>query len=244
MAVAAFFDVDGTVTRTTVLDPLVWYQRARLPRLRFALWSAGLLARVPLYVWIDRRDRARFNRLFFRRYKGLPADALRAWHRDTFADNLRRRVFPAALGRLRDHRERGHRTVLLTGGLDFVMRPLADYLGADDLIATRLEEEGGAFTGELLHPPITGEEKAVLVRGYADRNGIDLGQSFAYADGWTDVAALECVGRPSAVNPEGRLRAHAAARDWPVVTWGGSLLDGRRGVGDDSTRLPGRPSHE
>ena len=56
-SVAAFFDVDGTLTRTTILHPLVWYQRARLSRLRYRLWFARLALDVPRYIWIDRRSR-------------------------------------------------------------------------------------------------------------------------------------------------------------------------------------------
>ena len=59
--VAAFFDVDGTLTRTTILNPLIWYQRARLSRPRYAVWFAGLVLDVPRLVWIDRRSRSRLN---------------------------------------------------------------------------------------------------------------------------------------------------------------------------------------
>src|SRR5262249_34411378 len=52
-AVAAFFDVDGTLTRTTVLGPLLWYQRAHLPRWRFRVWALGLALQAPGYWLLD-----------------------------------------------------------------------------------------------------------------------------------------------------------------------------------------------
>jgi HAD superfamily hydrolase (TIGR01490 family) len=217
--VAAFFDVDGTLTRTTILHPLMWYQRARLGRRRYALWAAGLMLDVPRLVWIDRRSRSRVNVVFFRRYAGLPADELRAWHRRTFADNLRRRLFPAAAACLEGHRRQGHRVVLVTGGLDFVMRPLAEHVGAAEVIATHLVECDGVLTGELAGPPIADERKGELVRAYAEKHGIDLAHSFAYTDSHGDLPMLECVGHPAAVNPDGRLRRLAAARGWPVERW-------------------------
>jgi HAD superfamily hydrolase (TIGR01490 family) len=217
--VAAFFDVDGTLTRTTILNPLIWYQRARLSRPRYLLWVTGLLLDVPRLLWIDRRSRSRLNVVFYSRYAGLPADHLRAWHRETFADNLRRRLYPGALARLEEHRRQGHRIVLVTGGLDFVMRPLAEHIGAADVIATHLAERDGVLTGELACAPIADERKGELVREHADKHGLDLGQSFAYTDSHGDLSMLECVGRPAAVNPDARLRRLAAERGWRVEEW-------------------------
>ena len=75
------------------------------------------------------------------------------WHAQTFADNLRRRLYTAAVACLEEHRRQGHRIVLVTGGLNFVMRPLAEHIGAAEAIATHLVERDGILTGELaVHP--------------------------------------------------------------------------------------------
>ncbi len=218
--VAAFFDVDGTITQTTILDPLIWYQRAHLFRPRLALWAAGLLLQGPYYWWIDKRSRSRFNIAFYRRYQGLKANDLRDWHRRTFADNLQRTIFPAALDCLCDHQRQGHRIVLVTGALDFVMRPLAEFLNTDDLIAIQLVERDGVFTGELSSSPIADEHKAALVKDYARQHDIDLGQSFAYGNSPGDAPMLKCAGHAVAVNPDSRLRHLARACSWRVVEWG------------------------
>jgi HAD superfamily hydrolase (TIGR01490 family) len=217
---AAFFDVDGTLARTTILHPLAWYQRARLSRPAYARWAARLLADVPRYLWIDRRSRSRLTVLFYRRYAGLDAADLRDWHRRTFADNLKRRLFPAAVECLAAHRAEGRHVVLVTGGLDVVMGPLAEHLGAAHAIATRLAERDGVFTGELDCEPVADEQKGVRVREYAAEHGIDLGRSYAYTDSIGDLSMLECVGYPVAVNPDKRLRRLAGQRGWPVVRWG------------------------
>jgi HAD superfamily hydrolase (TIGR01490 family) len=217
--IAAFFDVDGTLTKTTILDPLIWYQRACLSRPRFALWAAGLLLQAPYYLWIDQRSRAHFNVVFYRRYAGLNTNDLRDWHHRTFADNLQPRFFPAAVDCLRDHQRQGHRVIFVTGGLDFVMWPLAEFLRVNDLMATQLVERDGVFTGELTGLPIADRYKAALVRTYAEQHGIDLAQSFAYGNSFGDTPMLECVGHAVAVNPGRRLRCVAKLRHWPMVQW-------------------------
>jgi HAD superfamily hydrolase (TIGR01490 family) len=219
--VAAYFDVDGTLTRTNTLSPLIWYMRAHLPPGRYAAWFSGLCLQAPSYWAVDKHSRSRFNVVFFRRYAGLPVAELWRWHHQTFPENLQRRLFPAALACVRDHQRQGHRIVLITGGADFVMRPLADLLGAGELIATRLDERDGLCTGALAGPPVADREKATLLRDHAQRHGIELARSFAYGDSHGDTPMLECVGQPVAVNPGRRLRARARAGGWRIVEWSG-----------------------
>jgi HAD superfamily hydrolase (TIGR01490 family) len=216
---AAFFDIDGTLTRTTILDPLVWYQRAHRSRPRLLLWAVGLILQAPHYVLLDRRSRSRFISVFYRRYAGLNAAAVRAWHRQTFDNNLRRAVFPDALACVRDHQRQGHRVVLVTGALDFVMEPLAEFLQADNLYAVQLAEHDGVFTGELKGPPLADEHKATLVRAYARQHDIELAQSVAYGNSMGDAPMLECMGQAVAVNPDRRLRGLAKERGWSVARW-------------------------
>jgi HAD superfamily hydrolase (TIGR01490 family) len=217
--IAAFFDVDGTLTKTILLQPLLWYLRARRSRLMYAAYVAELALHLPRYVWIDRRSRTEFNHLFFRRYRGLPADDLRQWHRNTFPENLQRTLFPDAVACVRQHQEQGHRIVLVTGGLDFVMAPLVEYLRADTALCMHLEERDGEFTGKVATPPVADEEKAILVRQYAREHQLELSQCHAYGNNWGDVPMLACVGLPTAVNPDDRLRKWAEEHSWPSVRW-------------------------
>ena len=219
MTIAAFFDVDGTVTRTSIIHPLIWYQRDCLSLLRNLLHATGLVLQAPRYVFVDRRSRSQFQCLFYRRYGGLKAAELRAWHRETFAHNLQRAIFPDALECIRKHQEQGHRIVLVTGALDFVMQPLAEHLHADDLFAVELEDREGLFTGELKNAPVADEAKAAIIHTLAEQHGLDLAQSFAYGNNWGDVHMLECVGHPIAVNPDSRLRRLAKDRGWRIVRW-------------------------
>jgi HAD superfamily hydrolase (TIGR01490 family) len=219
VSVAAFFDIDGTITKTTILDPLIWYRRAHDSKPRFALFALGLLLRVPYYLVLDRRSRALCNVVFFGNYAGLDSEALCEWHARTFAENLKRTIFHAALDCIRDHQRQGHRIVLVTGGLDFVMGPLADFLQADQLVATPLVVRDGVFTGALDAPPIADARKAEIVRFLMGTHGIDPASSFAYGNSLGDAPMLECVGHPMAVNADSRLRRLAATRGWSSLTW-------------------------
>ncbi|MCS6977358.1 MAG: HAD-IB family hydrolase [Gemmatales bacterium] len=215
-ATAAFFDVDGTLTRTTVLHPLIWYQKHRLSRWRFAWWFAGLCLDLPGYVLTDRRNRTDFTRRFYRRYAGLLAEDITRFHRETLHTTFLPRLYREAPDRITWHRQQGHRIILVSGGLDLTLQPLAEYLNADELLCTRLQQRDGRLTGELDGPPMVDEEKAQAMRRC---EGINLSQSYAYADSISDLPMLRAAGNPVAVNPDGRLRKVAERERWPIYQW-------------------------
>ena len=97
------------------------------------------------------------------------------------------------------------------------MEPLAPLF--DDVVCARLSERDGKFTGRLAELPPIGEARALLLDRYADEHGLKLDQSVAYADSSSDLAMLEAVGYPVAVNPDARLAAIARRRGWLVEHW-------------------------
>jgi len=119
---------------------------------------------------------------------------------------------------VRAHRARGHRTVLITGALDFVVAPMRPLF--DEVVCASLgTDDEGRFTGRLEQLPPTGEARALVLAEYAAAVGLDLAESVAYADSASDLPLLECVGFPVAVNPESKLAALARRRGWHVEHW-------------------------
>ena len=136
---------------------------------------------------------------------------------ELFSDLLLARSFPAGIERVRAHRKLGHRTVLLTGALDFVIEPLRPLF--DDVLCASLGERHGTFTGELTQVPPTGEARALLLAEYAEGNDASISEAVAYADSASDLPMLEAAGYPVAVNPEAKLAAIARRRGWHTEDW-------------------------
>ena len=82
-----------------------------------------------------------------------------------------------------------------------------------------MDAVGGRLTGRLTTLPPIGEARALLLSDYAARHSLSLEESVAYADSTSDLAMLEAVGFPVAVNPESRLSAIARRRGWHVEHW-------------------------
>jgi fatty acyl-CoA reductase len=210
----AAFDLENTLIASNVVASWGWLATRRLsPRdrarliLKAAVEGPGLLA-------MDRRDRSDFLRHFYRRYEGAPIGQLEEDSQAMFNDFLLTQSFPAAIRRVRAHRAAGHRTVLITGALDFVVEPMSPLF--DDIICARLEVAEGRYMGRMEAVPPTGESRAQLLRDYADAQGLKLSESVAYADSTSDLPMLEAVGFPVAVNPETKLATLARRRGWLV----------------------------
>jgi HAD superfamily hydrolase (TIGR01490 family) len=237
----AAFDLEHTLIASNVVDTYAWLASRHLPAGRRPGFVAELLARGPSLLALDRRDRGDFLRSFYRRYEGAPVERLQADAWELFHRQLLPRAFPAGLARVRAHRRLGHRTLLITGALDFVIEPLRPLF--DDIVCARMAEVDGRFTGRLEELPPIGEARAQLLADYAAAHGLELAESVAYADSASDLAMLEVVGFPVAVNPETRLSAIARRRGWHVEHWAKAAGGAQRPlpIGPLDVALPGHP---
>ncbi len=216
---AAFFDMDGTLLHSNIVRFYLWYVRHGLSGLPSLTRTAALYASVPLYLAVDAVSRSALNRVFYASYRGVSVEHFAAWSRASFDRFARPKIFPGALEEIAVLRAAGARIVLVTGATREVAAPIADHVGADDVIATELEVSGGRFTGRLASAPVGDEEKARRMRAYAAASGIALSASAGYADNLADLPMLAATGRPVAVNPDRGLAREAGRRGWPVRIW-------------------------
>jgi HAD superfamily hydrolase (TIGR01490 family) len=211
----AAFDLENTLIASNVVASYSWLATRRLPtadRIRFAVRT---LAEAPGLMALDKRDRSDFLRHFYRRFDRAKVDELTEDAQEMFSHLLLTKSFPGAIRRVRHHRELGHRTVLITGALDVAIGPLEPLF--DDVVCGELATRAnGTFRGELTDVPPTGESRAQALIDYAAANDFDLDNAVAYADASSDLAMLEAVGFPVAVNPEARLATLARKRGWLV----------------------------
>src|SRR5207302_2222869 len=67
---------------------------------------------------------------------------------------LKRQLSSEGVAKLREWMAQNGQVVLVSQGLDHVMRPLAQHLGVERIVANRLEFRNGVATGRLLNPVI------------------------------------------------------------------------------------------
>ena len=211
---AAFFDLDRTLLRG-----------ASGPIITETLIAAGIVRdrKIPgmglFYKFYDVVGETLPGMFLARR----AADFASGWVRDavkeaaeTAADVLVDSVAPFAAPLMDEHRRAGRPVVLATTTPYDLVKPLAERLHFDDVIATRYAEEDGKYTGKLDGGFVWGTGKLAAVRQWAEDRGVDLSESWAYSDSIFDFPLLSAVGHPNAVNPDPRLRVAALLRRWPV----------------------------
>lgn len=215
----AFFDVDGTLLKSTIVHCYIWMRSLQLPFFLKHLWLIGFLPKIVYYLILDSISRTRFNEVFYRNYRGLEVAEMKMLSTEVFEAYIRPKIFSEAVSQIQEHKEQGTAIVLVTGSLDFVVQPIADYLAVDAVLAPQLREQDGQFTGELTTAPLIGEAKAEAMRNYADQHEVSLEESYAYGDSQSDLPMLECVGNPIVVNPGKSFRQKALKSGWEMHEW-------------------------
>jgi HAD superfamily hydrolase (TIGR01490 family) len=214
----AFFDLDRTLISRN--SGSMWV-RAQLREGRISFGAA-----VRALVWLTRYHLGRSG------LDGAVLDAIRTLEGQPETD-LRERTArfyeaevaplyrPGALAALAEHRAQGHTLALLTTSSLYMAERVGEALGFHSLLCSRFEVDAeGRFTGRPDGALCYGEGKLQHAQALADALQVPLRDCAFYTDSFTDAPVLEVVGRPVAVNPDPRLRRHAARRGWSIVDWG------------------------
>lgn len=214
---AAFYDLEGTLVSTNLVHTLGFYARRQQGVWQTLKKSASTLAKLPMFGVTDLYSRNVFNEFFFQSYKGESTDRLRFFADELFEEVLKPAIYAGTMELIEQGKKIGQRQVVLTGALDFSIEKMMEHLGIDDYVANRLEFVNGYATGRVLPPVMASATKAKWIREYAERENINLSESYAYSDSISDLPMLSIVGHPVAVNPDFRLKQTAMQHDWAIL---------------------------
>ena len=211
----AAFDLENTLIASNVVESYSWLATNRISPEERRRYVLKTLIEAPRLLALDRKDRSDFLRHFYRRYDGAPVQQLDHDARELLSQIILAKSFPAGIRRVREHKALGHRTLLITGAMDFVVATLKPLF--DDIVAPSMTVRAdGTYTGELIGTPPTAEARAQVITDYCAAENLSVDESVAYADSSSDLPMLEVVGFPVAVNPETRLAAIARKRGWLI----------------------------
>ena len=146
---------------------------------------------------------------------------LERWRAEFMRLRIAPMITPAARALVEQHRSAGELCAIITATNSFVTGPIAREFGVEHLLATEPELRGGRFTGRAAGTPCFREGKLERLERWLASLGRELGEfqeSIFYSDSHNDLALLERVTRPVAVDPDEALAEIAARRGWAVIS--------------------------
>jgi HAD superfamily hydrolase (TIGR01490 family) len=215
---AAFFDLDKTIiARSSTFAFSKEFQAGGLIS-RGAVLRSAYAQFVYLVGGADHDQMEKMRAFMSQLVGGWDVQTVRDIVADTLHNIVEPLVYDEAVDLIEQHHAAGRDVIIVsTSGVEMV-EPIGEMLGADHVVATRMEIEDGKYTGKIRFYAYA-ENKAKAVSDLARKRGYDLTECYAYSDSITDVTMLETVGHPFAVNPDKDLRKIAKERGWPVLVF-------------------------
>jgi HAD superfamily hydrolase (TIGR01490 family) len=211
----AFFDLDNTLIKPVSLVSFFIFltknglfgprQLAQFERIKM-LKAAGI-------------DRLQLNREYYAIYQGLSFSSLMEMGEKWFeAHNSPDFFNPKVCQRVAMHREKGHRTCIVSGSFFPCIRPIQRKLGIEQQICTELMLAEGYLTGRVSRYAI-GTHKKERMDAFIEAENVSSDNCYAYADDISDLEMLTTVGHPIAVTPPGStLHKLASKNKWHIIS--------------------------
>jgi HAD superfamily hydrolase (TIGR01490 family) len=212
----AFFDLDHTIINTSSgkIIGLAAMKHGIITRTKFI---EGALFAIGTKLGLVEGDTA-----LSRMAKWLtdhPEQQIVEFARQIFNEVLKFTIRKDAVREIEYHRKNNAQLVLLSASLNFICKPVIDFLGLDDLICTNLHVENSRFSGRPQGDICFGQEKLTRALAFAKNRHSELRSAYFYSDSHTDLPMLEAVGHPICVTPDRKLEATAKERGWLICNW-------------------------
>jgi len=208
MRTCAIFDLDGTIinnsSEKTFLKYLLSEREVSLANL--ARWTLRLFKTRSLRA-------AKTNKVYL---SNKDYGHIKLLARKCFHERLVQHISERALDLIKMHREQDRVLVLLSGSLDILVENFKEYLDMDLMIGYSLAAKNGILTGQTTGLQPYEKNKAFLAKQLAEKYELDLSNSYAYGNHYSDAHQLSLVKYPVAVNPDRRLRRIANENGWAI----------------------------
>jgi len=202
MNTAAFFDIDGTLYRDSLLiehfKKLLKYEI-----LDEALWHTNVK-----YIyedWTKRRGNyddyiGELARIYTDSLKGLDKTKM-DFITNQVIDLKGDKVYMYTRRQINWHKKMKHCLFFVSGSPDYLVHKMAERYKLTDSVGSKYHlDENDKYTGEV-DQMWDSESKENAVLKFAEKYDVDLSESYAYGDTSGDLSMFRLVGNPVAINP-------------------------------------------
>jgi HAD superfamily phosphoserine phosphatase-like hydrolase len=224
----AIFDFDGTILNHDTLPGLgeAWQKSRRSRTSYYLAW--GRMGPILLAYRRGRISRLtmkqRMMENFIILFRGMHQAEMQEFFAEAY-DYLSGFFNPLVLREIEAAHDENYHTILLSGAFQELMEVVAEKLGFDAVIGSRVGYDSSGVI-DLKHPVdcVIGEDKYARLTEHLGVQPIDWEHSISYADSYTDISVLEPVGQAILVNPDAQLLAWGQERNCRIISGGTGTL--------------------
>ena len=199
---AAFFDIDGTLFRNSLLVEH-FIKLSENGILSDNAWSDEIGPLFEKYqnrlgAYEDYLDKAAL--VYQKSIVGLDKDVIEKFSKQVIEEN-KNKVYMVTRKAVEWHRSNGDLIFFISGSPDFLVDDFGKFYGATESISTAyVFDENNRFSGKI-KPMWDGKSKLSAIIDLDKRYNIDLDSSYSYGDTNGDITMFQMVGNPHAINP-------------------------------------------
>lgn len=202
MQKAAFFDIDGTLFRNSLLIEHFLLLTAD-GVIDENIWENEI---GPLYskyqnrlgAYEDYLDKA--SLVYQQKLAGIDKATVDKYSDVVIKEN-KNKIYRITKRAVKFHKKNGYKIFFISGSPMFLVEHFGEIYGADESISTIYEfDDTNLFTGKVT-PMWDNRSKLGAVMELAKKYNIDLDSSYAYGDTNGDISMFQLVGHPHAINP-------------------------------------------
>ena len=214
---AAFFDVDNTLIRGSVIYFLGrgMYQRGYFTKKDISRFVLANL-RFRLTGKENTEEIQRFQDAATDFIGGHNVKDIEAIAQEIYDEYVSPAMWQGTIDIAQSLVAEGIEVYLVTAAPEDMAVLIAQRLGLTGALGSKAEISDGIYTGRMNGALLHGKEKAVAVTQLSIEKGFDLNECLAFSDSNNDLPLLQCVGHPSAINPDALLGLRAMAEGWPI----------------------------
>ena len=216
----AFIDFDGTIVDSHCVDYLIEINKGLKNKSMFILWRILLQFKGPLFYLLNKISAVLFDKYYYRFYKGLKSNEVNKIIESHVIHYIKKNVFPQAIDEIKKLRSQNYHVVVVSGTLKNIVEPIALALGANDCIATHLEEKNGVFTGKVKGYFINHNNKRQAIANYCLYNNYEPEKIAVYGNSKWDIGMLAVADKSYAINPDKKLSKWSEYNGCEKMSWG------------------------
>lgn len=200
--VAAFFDIDGTLFRNSlmiqhfkklikyeIIDPSIWYSKIKPVyeewEKRYGDFEHYLETLAEVYIDELKGVNKSYIEFIASQVININGDMVYKFSRE----------------QIDWHKGQDHKVFFISGSPDFLVSKMAEKYGVTECRGTAyLVDDNNNFTGQIIKM-WDSENKQRTLNEFLERYEVDLKNSYAYGDTVGDLSMLRMVGNPIAINP-------------------------------------------